>query len=110
MKLYGVVVGAALLAACAADPCAAQSPCPNDPRTTPAQTTMCRSALDAHRASPCYAELLDLAVCAQENIACNASGTSDPALTQTRQQNNCRTKVSAFQVCCASNRTASACQ
>ena len=98
------------LTACAGDPCSTQSPCPNDPRTTPAQQTMCRNALDANRSSACFAELLDLATCAQNNVACNASGTSDPALTQTRQRNECRTQISALQVCCTSNPSASACQ
>lgn len=111
MRAY-VLASALVLAlnACTPDPCGAQSPCPNDPRTTPAQSAMCRSALDANRSSACFAELLDLATCAQANVACNASGTTDPALTQTRQRNECSRQISALQVCCTSNRTASACQ
>lgn len=97
------------LAACASDPCARESPCPNDVPRTQAQKDQCSATLKANENSACYSEAVSLTNCRIDNLVCGGNGKTDIILSATQSTNNCKNQQADYVACCTTNRGATAC-
>lgn len=105
-----VVTAVVSVAACASDPCGRPPPCPNDPVPSQTDRDRCRAALQMNSSAPCYMESVAYFNCAQDNVACDMAGRTDPAQSSARAQMNCASQQSALAACCMSNADAAACR
>jgi hypothetical protein len=96
--------------ACATDPCSRNSPCPNDTPPTQAERDQCRATLNAQSSSVCYSDALAYINCQLDNVVCGGDGMTDPALSDTRAQNNCSNQRANIVACCTRNPSATVCQ
>ena len=81
------------------DPCA-DSRCPNDTRSTPAQYESCVNKHNSDRGKKCYQEGVNYELCVQASRVCTSGGTTDSSATLSRSNNDCKLALDAV-LCCA---------
>ncbi len=81
------------------DPCAG-SPCPNDARPTAAEYDSCVKQHSNSRDTKCYAQSVNLELCARASTVCGSNGKTDAVASSNKTSTDCKQAFDSV-LCCS---------